>query len=306
MSIRKVNDYIYMIDLKPANVEGFISSYIVLGKEKAIIETGPISTVNNLLEGLKDLNVNFEDIAYLMVSHIHLDHGGGAGKLLQHMPNAKLIVHPRGIPHLINPEKLWSQAKQVLGKIAEIYGEPLPVSESRMIAAKDNMQIDLGGGVEIQVIETLGHASHHVSYYDKKSGALFPGDTAGIYVEKLDVVLPTTPPLLFLPKIFESLDKLVTFNPKILCYTHFGVARDAVKKLEAYKKQLKLWASVIQEGLKNGEKIEAIAQRVVECDSAVKAAMEYFRNMNHPIMNFEMLMRDIQGFIAYFEKYGLG
>jgi len=172
------------------------------------------------------------------------------------------------------------------------------------MAAEDNMQIDLGNGVEIQVIETLGHASHHVSYYDRKSGILFPGDTAGIYVENLDVVLPTTPPLLFLPKILESLDRLVMLNPKTLCYTHFGIAEDAVEKLEAYKKQLKLWASVIQEGLKNGEKIEAITQKIVECDRAVRAAMEYFGNINHPIMNFEMLMRDIQGFIAYFKKYG--
>ena len=303
MGAQKINEYIFMIDLKPANVENFIASYVVTGRKTAIIETGPTSTVNNLLEGLKELNIDFEDIAYLMVSHIHLDHGGGAGTLLRYLPNAKVVVHPRGIPHLINPEKLWVQAKQVLGKIAEIYGEPLPVPESRLLAAEDNMQIDLGNGIEIQIIETLGHASHHVSYYDTKSGILFPGDTAGIYVEKLDVILPTTPPLLFLPKILESLGKLIKLAPKKLCYTHFGAANNAVGKLEAYLNQLKLWASIIREGLKNGESLEVISRRIVKRDSAVKKAMEYFRN--HPIMNYEMLMRDIQGFVAYFQKYGM-
>ena len=163
MDIQRINDYIFMIDLKPANIEQFIGSYILKGEKTAIIECGPTSSIENLLKGLDKLKINREDINYVMVSHIHLDHGGGAGALLKHLPNAKLIVHPRGIPHLANPQKLWMQARQVLGKIAEIYGEPFSVPVERMVPAKDGMNVDLGNGIEIRVIETLGHASHHVS-----------------------------------------------------------------------------------------------------------------------------------------------
>jgi len=302
MDIQRINDYISMIDLKPANIEQFIGSYILKGEKTAIIECGPTSSIENLLKGLDRLKINLEEINYVMVSHIHLDHGGGAGALLKHLPNAKLIVHPRGIPHLANPQKLWMQAQQVLGKIAEIYGEPSSVPAKRMVPAKDGMNVDLGNGIEIRVIETLGHASHHVSYYERKSETVFPGDTAGIYVPNLDIILPTTPPLLVLDKILESIEKLAKLNPRMLCYTHFGPAGNAVEKLRTYANQLKLWASVVRECLKNNEGLEVMKEKLIERDSSLRVAAEYLRD--HPIMG-DMFVRDIQGFIAYYQKYGL-
>jgi len=302
ISIEKVNDYTFMIDLNPKGIRKFIASYILRGEKTAIIECGPTSSTENLLEGLEKLGVEREEISYVMVSHIHLDHGGGAGALLKHLPNARLIVHPRGLPHLANPQKLWSQSRQVLGKIAEIYGKPFPVPSERMIPAKDGMNINLGNGINIRIIETLGHASHHVSYYDPKGEIVFPGDAAGIYVKDLDIILPTTPPLLVLDKTLESIEKLAGLNPKMLCYTHFGPASDAVNKLRAYASQLRLWASVIRECLKKNEDSETMKKRIIEKDSAARLAAKYFGN--HPIMS-DMFTRDIQGFIAYFERYGL-
>ena len=302
MYIEKVNDYTFMMDLNPKGIEKFIASYILKGEKIAIIECGPTSAVENLLKGLKMLGINLEEINYVMVSHVHLDHGGGAGALLKHLPNARLIVHPRGMPHLANPQKLWSQARQVLGRIAEIYGEPVPVPVERMIPGRDGMDIYLGEGIRIRVIETLGHASHHVSYYDQKSEVVFPGDTAGVYFKNLDVILPTTPPLPILDKMLDSIEKLVRFNPKMLCYTHFGPAGDAVKKLRAYADQLRLWASIIRECLKNNEGLEVMKEKLIERDSAAGVAAEYLSD--HPIMS-DMFVHDIQGFIAYFERYGL-
>ena len=302
MNIQRINDYIFMIDLKPADIEQFIGSYILKGEKTAIIECGPTSSIENLLNGLDRLKINREDINYVMVSHIHLDHGGGAGALLKYLPNAKLIVHPRGLPHLANPQKLWMQARQVLGKIAEIYGEPFSVPVERMVPAKDGMNVDLGNGIEIRVIETLGHASHHVSYYERKSEIVFPGDTAGIYVPNLDIILPTTPPLLVLDKLLESIEKLAKLNPRMLCYTHFGPAGNAVEKLRTYANQLKLWASVVRECLKNNEGLEVMKEKLIERDSSLRVAAEYLKD--HPIMS-DMFVRDIQGFIAYYQKYGL-
>ncbi len=128
MDITKISDYLYLIDLEAANIKNFFASYLLKGKRVAIVESGPTSSVPNLTAALKELNVKPNDVEYVAVSHIHLDHGGGVGTLFRYLPKAKVIVHQRGAPHLANPEKLWQQSKEVLGNIAEIYGKPEPVS----------------------------------------------------------------------------------------------------------------------------------------------------------------------------------
>ena len=301
MPVQKINDAIFLIDLKPADFENFIASYVLKGEKTAIIETGPTLTVPNLLKGLEEINVKPDEIDFVMVSHIHLDHGGGAGTLLEHLPNAKLIVHPRGIPHLEDPQTLWVQARKALGKIVDFYGKPQPIPKDRMIPAENNMQLDLGDDIRIRIIETLGHASHHISFFEKSNEILFPGDTAGIYIRSLDVIVPTTPPLLVLHMILDSIEKLKKLEPKKLCYTHFGLADDALGKLDTYANQLKLWASIIKQGLKNGENLERIRERIIEEDSTVRKALPYIKN--HPIMSRGIILQNIEGFIAYFKKF---
>jgi glyoxylase-like metal-dependent hydrolase (beta-lactamase superfamily II) len=300
MHTRKVNDSLYLIDLKPAGFENFISSYVVLGEKKAIVETGPTSTVSNLLEGLTEIGVKFEDVNFVAVSHIHLDHGGGAGTLMRHLPNAKLVVHPRGAPHIANPEKLWTQSKQVLGKVAELYGEPEPVPAERIIQASDGMTISMGKNIAIEVMETLGHASHHQSYWEKSTKTVFPGDAAGIYLNQFDVIVPTTPPPFHLETALSSIDKLVNKSPTRLCYTHFGVAENAVEKLHRHAAQLRLWGNIVADGIKNGETLETISENIRQKDPAVKAVSEYIKT--HPIMSRGIVKQNVQGFMEYFLK----
>ncbi|MDH5460593.1 MAG: MBL fold metallo-hydrolase, partial [Candidatus Bathyarchaeota archaeon] len=166
MHITKIEEHIYLIDVEAAGIKNFIASYVLKGRHVAIVETGPAFSVSNLLSGLKELNIKLEEVAYVAVSHIHLDHGGGAGTLMKYLPKAKVIVHRRGAPHLANPEKLWTQAREVLGSVAEMYGKPELVPEEKIIAATDGMTFDIGNNVELKVVETLGHASHHLSYYE--------------------------------------------------------------------------------------------------------------------------------------------
>lgn len=294
MNAKKVCERIFMVDLKPANIDGFAAAYIIKGEKTVIIECGPASTAENLLRGLKGLKVGFEEVDYVMVSHAHIDHWGSAGLVLKHLPNAKLLVHPKGLPHLANPQKLWIQSKQVLGEVADIFGEPAPVPDERMIATRNGMIMDLDGELEFQVIETLGHAPHHVSYYERVNGILFPGEIAGVYIENLGVTLPATPPPIMLDKLFESLEKLVRLNPKILCYTHFGLADNAVEKLKAYASQLSLWASTIRECLKNNERLDFIREKLIERDSNLKTASEYVKK--HPIIS-RVFTQLIQGFM---------
>jgi glyoxylase-like metal-dependent hydrolase (beta-lactamase superfamily II) len=297
MKTQEINEFLYLIDLEPTGLENFIASYVLVGEKIAIIETGPTSTVINLLKGLKEMGVNAEDVNFVAISHVHLDHGGGAGTLMQHLPNARLIVHPRGAPHLVNPEKLWAQSRKVLGKIAEMYGEPEPVSSERIVQVVDGMSVNLGKNIELEILETLGHASHHFSYNEKSSKILFPGDAAGIYLNQFDVLMPTTPPPFHLETALSSINKLIQKEPTLLCYTHFGVAMNAIEKLNRYAAQLKLWADIVVDGLKKGETLETISEDIRQKDPAVKAVSQYVKT--HPVLSGGVARQDVQGFIEY-------
>jgi glyoxylase-like metal-dependent hydrolase (beta-lactamase superfamily II) len=301
MEITKIENNIYLLDVKTAGIKNFIASYILKGKNTAIIETGPTSSVHNVLSGLKELNIKPEEIAYVAVSHIHLDHGGGIGTLLKFLPKAKVIVHQRGAPHLANPEKLWQQSLKVLGSIAEMYGKPEPVPEERIISTKDGLTFDLGNGVELKVMETLGHASHHLSYYMPFTRGIFPGDAAGIYLNEIGVIVPTTPPPFRLDIALASLDKLIEWKPKVLYYSHFGKAYNAVEKLQTYVRQIKLWAKIAKRGIQNEEDIEAIRRKIVENDEAIKKALQYIQN--HLVLSETTLNESVQGFIGFVEKF---
>lgn len=300
MYSKKLNNFIYMIDLKPAGIENLISSYVLKANRVAIIESGPLASVENLLAGLEEIGIRNEQVNYLAVSHVHADHAGGAGALLRHLPNAKLLVHPRGAPHLVNPEKLWTQTKQALGKIAEMYGEVQSVLKERIITVTDETIVNLGESTELRVLETPGHASHALSFYENTTRGIFTGDTAGIYLNKFDVVMPTTPSPFHLEKTLTSLSRLIEMAPKKLYYSHFGPAGDAVKKLKAYVVQLKLWGETVLDGMKDGEDSETIHRRILERDVSMKQANDFIDS--HVVLR-EIRKWDVQGFIEYFKKH---
>ena len=301
MKITKIENNIYLLDVETAGIKNFIASYIVKSKKTAIIETGPTSSVHNLLSGLKELNIKPEEIAYVAVSHIHLDHGGGVGTLLNFLPEAKVIVHQRGAPHLVNPEKLWQQSLEVLGSIAEMYGKPEPVSEERIIVPKDGSTFDLGNSVELKVVETLGHASHHLSYYTPFTNGIFPGDAAGIYLNEIGVIVPTTPPPFRLDIALASLDKLIKWKPKVLYYSHFGKAHNAVEKLQTYVRQIKLWAKIAEQEIQSGKDMKAIRQKIVENDEATRKALQHIQR--HLVLSETTLNESVRGFVDFVEKF---
>lgn len=303
MSVTQVEDQIYLIDVETAGMKGFIASYVLKGKHVAIVETGPASSVPNLLKALEKPNVDLESVKYVAVSHIHLDHAGGAGTLLKHLPNAQVIVHPRGAPHLAHPEKLWEQSKQVLGDITKLYGAPEPIPEDRIIPASDGTVFDLGKNVQLSVIETLGHASHHQSYLEGSSQAIFPGDAAGIYLKEIDVIVPTTPPPLRLDVAVSSIEKLIARKPRSLLYSHFGKASEAIMKLHEYEDQLRLWARIAKQGLEEHQEIGTIAKRIAEQDVALQKALQYVKV--HPVLGETVLGNSVEGVVDFVQRYGL-
>jgi glyoxylase-like metal-dependent hydrolase (beta-lactamase superfamily II) len=301
MHTKRLSAHLHIIDLKPTGLENFIASYVLRGeKATAIIETGPTCSVPNLLSGLQETGIKNEDVDYIMVSHIHIDHAGGSGTLMRHLPNARLIVHPRGAPHIIKPDKLWEQSKLVLGKVAVAYQEIEPVPENRVITPSDGATFDLGGSVQVKVLETLGHASHHLAYFDTDSQGVFQGDAAGIYFPKLDATIPTAPAPFHLEMTLASLHKMTQLQPKRLYYTHYGPVENALERLKRYEAQLHLWANVISEAVKRGDTLESIYQQIMEQDPQMKATADFIAK--HLVLREGVAMQNVHGYVEYFKK----
>jgi len=301
MHTKQLSEHLHIIDLKPTGVENFIASYVLQGaKATAIIETGPTCSIPNLLKGLIEINVKNEDIDYIMVSHIHIDHAGGAGTLMQHLLNAKLVVHQRGAPHIINTEKLWQQSQQVLGEVATAYGKIEPVPRDRVITPQDGTVFDLGNSVQVKVLETLGHASHHLGYHDSDSQGIFQGDAAGIYFPHLNATIPTAPAPFHLEMTLASLEKLAQLQPKRLYYTHYGPVDNAVERLKRYQQQLQLWANVVSEAVKRGDTVQKTYEHILQADPQMKEATDFINK--HLILRRGVLMQNVEGFTQYFKK----
>jgi glyoxylase-like metal-dependent hydrolase (beta-lactamase superfamily II) len=300
MHTKQVGENLFLIDLQTGGFRNLIASYVLRGEQTAIVETGPTSSIPNLLAGLRELNVKPEDIAYVAITHVHIDHAGGAGTLLKSLPNAKVVVHARGAPHMKDPAKLWVASKETLGAMAEMFGEPEPVPENRIVVATDGMTFPLGKGLSLKAVEAPGHASHNVSYYEQSNNAVFPGDGAGAYLPEFDVVFPTTPPP-FRPDIaLVSLDRLIALNPDILYYSHFGKAADAVKRLRDYQAQIKLWLSIVEEGVRRGCSPENIRERIFREDASIRKALPTLKN--NAVHRKTLIENSVQGFIEFVQN----
>jgi len=301
MHTRRLSEHLYLIDLKPIGLENFIASYVLKGeKATAIVESGPTCSIPNLLAGLKEIGVKNEEVDYVAVSHIHIDHAGGAGTLLRSLPNAKLIVHAKGAPHIVKPEKLWEQSKLVLREVAVAYGKIEPVPENRVVSPSDGVILDLGGSLQLKVVETLGHASHHLGYFESETHGIFQGDAAGIYFPKLDVTIPTAPAPFHLELTLASLEKLLQLEPKRLYYTHFGPVENGVDRLRRYEAQLQLWAKIVSEAVKRGDTSESIHEQILKQDPQMRTAEPFIKE--HLILREGVMMQNIQGYVEYFKK----
>jgi len=199
------------------------------GGELAIIDTGTQHSLPKVLETIAALGATPEQVRYVIPTHVHLDHAGGAGQLMQTCPNATLVVHPRGLPHMLDPSKLQAGATAVYGEEAfqRDFGDLLPIPEERSIAATDMQSFELGAR-KLQFLDTPGHANHHGCIFDHHSGYLFTGDTFGLGYKQFRrngsaLVVATTTPVAFDPDAwFDSLKRMMALDPQACCLTHFG------------------------------------------------------------------------------------
>lgn len=233
---------IYIADINQFDLPGHGACYIIDAHKKAIVETGTSLAVSRIISGLDRLGIGRSKLEYIFVTHLHLDHAGGAGFLANQYPHSKIIVNRAGTPHLIDPSYLVKSVKRAVGNLFEYYGDPKPVPEERVISLSGGERFDLGDGLRVKAINTPGHAPHHTCFYEEKNKSLFAGDACGIYFKPDDNLLPATPPPSFdLEDSLESIDKLSQLDLKAILYTHYGAVYDPYPMLKRYQCLLKDW-----------------------------------------------------------------
>lgn len=225
--------------------ESFIVGWYIEDKVRGrtvLMETGPAFCAPQLIEDLRQMNAGVPD--YLLFTHIHLDHSGGAGQFHRKFPNTKIIAPLKGRPHLVDPERLIQGSRENLGDLCDVYGLPIPLPEEAFV----DPDTDLDG---LKIIDTPGHASHHSSYLYDLDGVkiLFPGEAAGCYFELPDgsiFMRPATPHKFFYETAMESLQKLIDLGEvDLICYPHSGCSSDPKGLLEMVKKQMAFWKDII-------------------------------------------------------------
>ncbi len=285
------------LDLEPRGQRGLVTTYVYIREDKAlIVDPGPMSSSKSLLNYLSSQGVEPE---FLLVSHIHLDHAGGCGYIVKQHGGVKVFVHPRGYKHLVNPTKLWSASKNVLGDMAYLYGEPDPIPEENLIITSDGEKVRLLG-IDIKFIHTPGHASHHQSIIDINNKILYPGDSLGMWIVETNSYIPSTPPPFKYDLYVESIEKMRVEKPELIHFPHTAPLY-ADNIYEIHEKQLESWLDLLRKELNvNREKsIENIAIELSRKDDNVYRLLE--KGSEYQKM---LLYSSIEGLISYINEEG--
>jgi glyoxylase-like metal-dependent hydrolase (beta-lactamase superfamily II) len=227
--LTKFADGITAVDTEYVRPQMDAAHIVTAGPRAAIVDTGPNTAVPLILAALAELGIERDAVEYLFLTHVHLDHAGGAGALLQALPRATAVLHPRGAPHMIDPARLIAGTRAVYGAetYAQLYGEILPVARERIAIAQDGQRFELGER-SFECVHTPGHALHHQAIVDHGAVGIFTGDTFGMSYREFDTakgpwIMPTTTPTQFDPgQLKASIVRLMQFRPRRLYLTHFS------------------------------------------------------------------------------------
>lgn len=226
-------DGVIAVDTEYVRPQMDAAHVVVAGDQAAIIDTGPGTAAPLVLAALAELQVPADAVRFLFLTHVHLDHAGGAGLLMRALPNATCVVHPRGAPHMVDPAKLVEATRAVYGAelYAKLYGEMLPIDRARIAIAQDGQRFSLPGR-EFECVHTPGHALHHQAIVDHATNCIFTGDTFGISYREFDTargpwIMPTTTPTQFDPgQLKASIIRLMQFRPRRVYLTHYSEVGD--------------------------------------------------------------------------------
>jgi len=290
--MEEVGEGIFRVEVRIPKVDVIFAVYLIRGTQGVIVEPGPANGAPLIQETIKKLGM--KEVAYIIPTHIHLDHAGAAGTLAQLFPQAKVIVHPQAAKHLIDPSRLMESTKMAFGDDFETtFGRTIPIPESQIKTPEDGEIISIDGR-KLQVIYSPGHAPHHMAIFDEKTRGLFCGEALGIPLAgaELSPIPIAAPPSFDIDVYIETIGKLAELNPRILFYSHNGIGRQPDKLIPRAVDNTRIFGDIIQKALKSGETNGAIKQRVRDYISSSMGA-------NVEGVDVDM---SVDGFIFYFKK----
>ncbi len=282
--VARVADGVIEIDTLLGGWQRLTAGYLIEGPAPVLIETGSQSSVPALLEALDSLGVSADDLAGVVVTHIHLDHAGGVGDVAAAFPRATVYVHEKGARHLVDPIRLISSASRVYGGLLDsLYGRLEPTPAARIHVLADGQDIVVGPGRVLTAIDSPGHAKHHLGLHDSGSGILFAGDALGVRLPDVGVLRPSVPPPDFdLDLALASISKFEARAPAALALAHYGVVHNAGSLLSEAADVLRAWADVASTAWRDGADIETALSAAFSADltGVDPAAAERLETLN--------------------------
>jgi len=254
---------VHYVDTGMYDVAEYGSVYIVDAERPALVDTGIGARYEGILEAMETVGVGPEDLEVMALTHVHLDHAGGAGYLVEECPNATVYVHEIGAPHLADPTRLWEGTKQAVGDQVQYYAEPRPVPEDRIVELTDGDTIDLGDHT-LEAHHAPGHAPHQVVFHDPAIDGVFTADAAGLFTPSTDAVNVTSPPVNFdLETALSDIETIRDLDPETLLYAHFGTESTG-DRLDEYAEKLDAWVTAVREKRAELADDEAVVRHFVE------------------------------------------
>ena len=245
---------------------GHAAAHIVQhGGRAAFVDVGTNDSVPYLLAALEALGIARASVDYLLLTHVHLDHAGGAGRLMRELPHATAILHPRGAPHMIDPAKLIAGSQAVYGKerFRRLYGDIVPIPAERVRVTRDGDTLSLAGR-ELEILHTPGHALHHQVFVDREHACIFTGDTFGLSYRELDsprgaFIIPTTTPTQFDPEqLIASIDRMLSYSPEAMYLMHFSRVTDVPRLGASLKGQVRELTRIAEQSAAAPDRAAAI------------------------------------------------
>jgi glyoxylase-like metal-dependent hydrolase (beta-lactamase superfamily II) len=286
-------DGITSIDTVMAGARELNAVYLIEAAAACLVETGPGADHERICEALDTIGLGATDLAHVVVTHVHIDHAGGAGALLRRFPNATVWVHEIGAKHLVDPSRLLASTQRTYGKqrMHDLYGEMLPVPADRVRALADGDRISLGDR-DLAVVYTPGHASHHVALLDERSGAMCTGEAIGSYLPWADCYRPALPP----PEVdveaaLEAIERMRTRDPTTLLTSHFGPVPDPNEAFDRASERIRGWADDVERVLRDEPRA---GEDVVVGVLAARARAEFEADAGQP---FDRERYDVLGSI---------
>ena len=305
VDIIEVGENIYQMDDRLYGITGWGSVYVINEEKKALVDTGPTTSAATVLAGIKQIGLQPGDIDYIIVTHIHLDHGGGAGFLLREMPGAQVVVHQRGARHLVNPERLISSKMASQGEESLAGdGEMVPVPEDRIMSVQDGDELGLGAKQMLEFMDAPGHAPHELCISEKRNRGVFTGDAAGVATTDGRIHLPSSPaPNFDYEKYTVTMKRLMDLKPARIYRGHFGVTTRVQESLEAVMAKMQRWHDIVMTAIKE-DNTDGLPERM---KSLEMPELEKARDNEalYRQLTTSSLPSSVRGFLKYYHDQNL-